>query len=103
MRGARRSPSQVRCAGLDEAAYTSGGEHVVGAHAARAAAGSALYRMAYGGGFGALRTAAEQPPGWDRVRGAEVRGAAPLGEWQEAYTTRHWLVRVYRLADAAAV
>lgn len=39
-----------------------------------------------------------KPPGYDRVRGAEIGNKDfELNTLEEAYTTEHWLVRIYRV------
>lgn len=39
-----------------------------------------------------------RPPGYDRVRGAEIGNKDfNLDVLEEAYTTEHWLVRIYKV------
>lgn len=41
---------------------------------------------------------AGRPPGFDRVRGAEIGNKDfNLDVLEEAYTTEHWLVRIYKV------
>lgn len=41
---------------------------------------------------------AERPPGYDRVRNAEIGNKDfELDVLEEAYTTEHWLVRIYKV------
>lgn len=41
-----------------------------------------------------------KPPGYDRVRGAEIGNKDfELDVLEEAYTTEHWLVRIYKVKD----
>ena len=41
-----------------------------------------------------------KPPGYDRVRSAEIGNKNfELKVLEEAYTTEHWLVRIYRVKD----
>lgn len=41
-----------------------------------------------------------KPPGFDRVRGAEIGNKDfELDVLEEAYTTEHWLVRIYKVKD----
>ncbi|MBN3285026.1 STT3A glycosyltransferase, partial [Polyodon spathula] len=42
----------------------------------------------------------ERPPGYDRVRNAEIGNKDfELDVLEEAYTTEHWLVRIYKVKD----
>lgn len=41
-----------------------------------------------------------KPPGYDRVRNAEIGNKDfELDVLEEAYTTEHWLVRIYKVKD----
>lgn len=41
-----------------------------------------------------------KPPGYDRVRAAEIGNKDfELDVLEEAYTTEHWLVRIYKVKD----
>lgn len=41
-----------------------------------------------------------RPPGFDRVRSAEIgHKDFNLGVLEEAYTTEHWLVRIYKVPE----
>lgn len=43
-------------------------------------------------------SSAERPPGYDRVRNAEIGNKDfELDVLEEAYTTEHWLVRIYKV------
>lgn len=45
---------------------------------------------------------AERPPGYDRVRNAEIGNKDfELDVLEEAYTTEHWLVRIYKVNTSA--
>lgn len=45
-----------------------------------------------------LTFSAERPPGYDRVRNAEIGNKDfELDVLEEAYTTEHWLVRIYKV------
>lgn len=47
---------------------------------------------------------AERPPGYDRVRNAEIGNKDfELDVLEEAYTTEHWLVRIYKVTLHSAV
>jgi len=46
---------------------------------------------------------AERPPGYDRVRNAEIGNKDfELDVLEEAYTTEHWLVRIYKVKMAGS-
>lgn len=41
-----------------------------------------------------------KPPGYDRVRNTEIGNKDfELDVLEEAYTTEHWLVRIYKVKD----
>jgi dolichyl-diphosphooligosaccharide--protein glycosyltransferase len=41
-----------------------------------------------------------KPPGYDRVRNAEIGNKDfELDVLEEAYTSEHWLVRIYKVKD----
>ena len=43
---------------------------------------------------------AGKPPGYDRVRHAEIGNKDfELDVMEEAYTTEHWVVRIYKVKD----
>lgn len=43
---------------------------------------------------------AGKPPGYDRVRNSEIGNKDfELDVLEEAYTTEHWLVRIYKVKD----
>lgn len=43
---------------------------------------------------------AGKPPGYDRVRNAEIGNKDfELDVLEEAYTTEHWIVRIYKVKD----
>lgn len=47
---------------------------------------------------------AERPPGYDRVRNAEIGNKDfELDVLEEAYTTEHWLVRIYKVYQHIAI
>ena len=50
--------------------------------------------------FGQVYTERSRPPGWDRVRNAEIGNKNfELDVLEEAYTTEHWIVRIYKVKD----
>ncbi|CAH0557609.1 unnamed protein product [Brassicogethes aeneus] len=56
-----------------------------------------MYKMCYYR-FGQVYTEGGKPPGYDRVRGAEIGNKDfELDVLEEAYTTEHWLVRIYKV------
>lgn len=45
-------------------------------------------------------TCTGKPPGYDRVRNAEIGNKDfELDVLEEAYTTEHWIVRIYKVKD----
>ena len=47
-----------------------------------------------------MYTERSRPPGWDRVRNAEIGNKNfELDVLEEAYTTEHWIVRIYKVKD----
>lgn len=57
---------------------------------------SLMYKLSYYN-FGEMRTH-HQHTGWDRVRGVEIgHKNFKLKHVEEAYTTEHWIVRIYRV------
>lgn len=47
-----------------------------------------------------MYTEGGKPPGYDRVRTAEIGNKDfELETMEEAYTTEHWLVRIYKVKD----
>uniref|UniRef100_W8BAI9 Dolichyl-diphosphooligosaccharide--protein glycosyltransferase subunit STT3A n=1 Tax=Ceratitis capitata TaxID=7213 RepID=W8BAI9_CERCA len=58
-----------------------------------------MYKMCYYR-FGQVYTEGGKPPGYDRVRAAEIGNKDfELDVLEEAYTTEHWLVRIYKVKD----
>nr|XP_018900481.1 PREDICTED: dolichyl-diphosphooligosaccharide--protein glycosyltransferase subunit STT3A [Bemisia tabaci] len=56
-----------------------------------------MYKMCYYR-FGGVYTEEGKPPGYDRVRSAEIGNKDfELDVLEEAYTTEHWLVRIYKV------
>lgn len=58
-----------------------------------------MYKLCYYR-FGQVYTEGGKPAGYDRVRNAEI-GAKDfeLDVLDEAYTTEHWIVRIYKVKD----
>lgn len=79
--------------------YSSSGEFRVDKDGAPALHNCLMYKMCYYR-FGKVHTEGGKPPGWDRVRGAEIGNKDfELDVLEEAYTTEHWLVRIYKVKD----
>jgi len=58
-----------------------------------------MYKMCYYR-FGEVYTERDRPPGYDRVRNAEIGNKnVELQYIEEAYTSQHWLVRIYRVKE----
>ncbi|XP_045760718.1 dolichyl-diphosphooligosaccharide--protein glycosyltransferase subunit STT3A isoform X2 [Maniola jurtina] len=77
--------------------YTGSGEFRVDAHGSPTLLNCLMYKMSYYK-FGLVYTEGGRPPGYDRVRGAEIGNKDfNLDVLEEAYTTEHWLVRIYKV------
>lgn len=58
-----------------------------------------MYKMCYYR-FGQVYTEQGKPSGYDRVRNAEIGNKEfELDVLEEAYTTEHWIVRIYKVKD----
>uniref|UniRef100_V5GLQ0 Dolichyl-diphosphooligosaccharide--protein glycosyltransferase subunit STT3A n=1 Tax=Ixodes ricinus TaxID=34613 RepID=V5GLQ0_IXORI len=79
--------------------YTSSGEFSVDREGSPVLLNCLMYKMCYYR-FGSVYTEAGKPPGYDRVRNAEIGNKDfELDVLEEAYTTEHWLVRIYKVKD----
>lgn len=77
--------------------YTSAGEFRVDAEGSKILLNSLMYKISYYR-FGEVFTESGRPAGFDRVRGAEIGNKMfELNVLEEAYTTEHWLVRIYKV------
>ncbi|KAG2470023.1 STT3A glycosyltransferase, partial [Polypterus senegalus] len=77
--------------------YTSTGEFRVDREGSPVLLNCLMYKMCYYR-FGQVYTEAKRPPGYDRVRNAEIGNKDfELDVLEEAYTTEHWLVRIYKV------
>ncbi|RWS30280.1 dolichyl-diphosphooligosaccharide--protein glycosyltransferase subunit STT3A-like protein [Leptotrombidium deliense] len=77
--------------------YTSSGEFRIDREGSPTLLNCLMYKMCYYR-FGSVYTESGKPPGWDRVRGAEIGNKDfDLQVLEEAYTTEHWLVRIYKV------
>lgn len=93
----------VRIAGsvdpnIKEAQYLNNrGEYRIDSSASPALLNSLMYKMCFYR-FGEMMTEYQQPPGFDRVRHVEIGNKDfELKHIEEAYTTEHYLVRIYKV------
>jgi dolichyl-diphosphooligosaccharide--protein glycosyltransferase len=62
---------------------------------------SLMYKMSYYE-FGKVMTEHNKPTGYDRVRNVEIGlKDVELTHLEEAFTSEHWLVRIYKVKKAA--
>lgn len=79
--------------------FTPQGEFRVDRDGAPAMLNCLMYKMSYYR-FGEVFTEGNKPAGWDRIRNAEIGNKDfKLDTLEEAYTTEHWLVRIYKVKD----
>jgi len=79
--------------------YTSSGEFRTDKEGAPALLNCMMYKMCFYR-FGAVYTEQGKPTGYDRVRNVEIGNKEfELDVLEEAYTTEHWLVRIYKVKD----
>lgn len=79
--------------------YTPQGEFRVDKEGSPTLLNCLMYKMCYYR-FGAVYTEASKPTGYDRVRNSEIGNKDfELDVLEEAYTTEHWLVRIYKVKD----
>uniref|UniRef100_H3BAG6 Dolichyl-diphosphooligosaccharide--protein glycosyltransferase subunit STT3A n=1 Tax=Latimeria chalumnae TaxID=7897 RepID=H3BAG6_LATCH len=77
--------------------YTPTGEFRVDREGSPVLLNCLMYKMCYYR-FGQVYTEAKRPAGYDRVRNAEIGNKDfELDVLEEAYTTEHWLVRIYKV------
>ena len=77
--------------------YTSSGEFRVDQGGSPVLLNCLMYKMCYYK-FGSVFTEGGKPSGYDRVRNAEIGNKDfELDVLEEAYTTEHWLVRIYKV------
>ncbi|TRY71967.1 hypothetical protein TCAL_01146 [Tigriopus californicus] len=79
--------------------YTPSGEFRVDSEGSPTLHNCLMYKMCYYR-FGQMYTEGGKPSGYDRVRNAEI-GVKDfeLDVLEEAYTTEHWIVRIYKVKD----
>merc|ERR1719322_2267822 len=81
--------------------YTANGEFRVDAGGSPTLLNSLMYKMCYYR-FGEVQTDFRSPPGFDRTRNVEIGNKnIKFEHLEEAYTTEHWLVRIYRVNPPA--
>lgn len=79
--------------------YSPSGEFRVDKEGSPTLLNSLMYKMCYYR-FGQVYSEGGKPPGYDRVRGAEIGNKDfELDVLEEAYTTEHWLVRIYKVKN----
>ncbi|GAB6018660.1 Dolichyl-diphosphooligosaccharide--protein glycosyltransferase subunit stt3a [Chamberlinius hualienensis] len=79
--------------------YTPSGEFRVDKEGSPVLLNCLMYKMCYYR-FGSVYTEASKPQGYDRVRNVEIGNKDfELDVLEEAYTTEHWLVRIYKVKD----
>jgi len=79
--------------------FTSTGEFRVDSEGSQVLQNCMMYKMCYYR-FGQVYTEQNQPSGYDRVRNAEIGNKDfELDVLDEAYTTEHWIVRIYKVKD----
>jgi len=79
--------------------YTPSGEFRVDADGSQTLQNCMMYKMCYYR-FGQVYTEQNQPTGYDRVRNAEIGNKDfELDTLEEAYTSEHWIVRIYKVKD----
>jgi len=79
--------------------YTPSGEFRVDQDGSPTLLNCLMYKMCYYK-FGGVYTEGGKPAGYDRVRNAEIGNKDfELDVLEEAYTTEHWLVRIYKVKN----
>lgn len=79
--------------------YSSTGEFRVDREGSSTLLNCLMYKLSYYR-FGQMYTEGGKPTGYDRVRSAEIGNKDfELDVLEEAYTTEHWLVRIYKVKD----
>uniref|UniRef100_A0A914WPH7 Dolichyl-diphosphooligosaccharide--protein glycosyltransferase subunit STT3A n=1 Tax=Plectus sambesii TaxID=2011161 RepID=A0A914WPH7_9BILA len=77
--------------------YTPTGEFRIDREGSQTMLNSLMYKLCYYR-FGGVYTEQGRPTGYDRVRNSEIGNKDfELDFLEEAYTTEHWIVRIYRV------
>jgi dolichyl-diphosphooligosaccharide--protein glycosyltransferase len=83
----------------EEDYFTPKGEFRVDSEGSQTLLNCLMYKMCYYR-FGSVYTEQGKPSGYDRVRNAEIGNKDfELEVLEEAYTTEHWIVRIYKVKD----
>lgn len=84
------------CVSQESDYFTEHGEFRVDAEGSPTLLNSLMYKLSYYR-FGELKLDYRSPAGYDRTRNAVIGNKDfKLTYLEEAYTTEHWLVRIYR-------
>ncbi|XKL60525.1 hypothetical protein PGB90_007582 [Kerria lacca] len=79
--------------------YSPTGEFRIDSGGSSTMLNSLMYKLCYYN-FGKVYSEGHKPPGYDRVRNAEIGNKYfELDKLEEAYTTEHWLVRIYKVKN----
>jgi len=79
--------------------YTPQGEFRIDRNGSPTLLNCLMYKLCYYR-FGSVYTEQGKPSGYDRVRNAEIGNKDfQLDMLEEAYTTEHWIVRIYKVKD----
>eukprot|EP01126_Amoeba_proteus_P024135 TRINITY_DN2428_c0_g1_i1.p1 TRINITY_DN2428_c0_g1~~TRINITY_DN2428_c0_g1_i1.p1 ORF type:complete len:609 (-),score=92.91 TRINITY_DN2428_c0_g1_i1:41-1867(-) len=79
--------------------YSSRGEFRIDSAGSNKLLNCLMYKLCYYR-FGQVYTDKDKPGGWDRVREAEIGNKNfKLKYFEEAYTSEHWIVRIYKVKD----
>jgi len=79
--------------------YSPSGEFRVDREGSSTMLNCLMYKLCYYR-FGQMYTEGNKPTGYDRVRSSEIGNKDfELDVLEEAYTTEHWLVRIYKVKD----
>jgi len=79
--------------------YTPQGEFRVDKEGSQTLLNCLMYKLSYYK-FGNMYTDSDKPTGYDRVRNAEIGNKNfELSKFEEAYTTEHWMVRIFKVKD----
>eukprot|EP00823_Brevimastigomonas_motovehiculus_P005613 TRINITY_DN417_c0_g5_i1.p1 TRINITY_DN417_c0_g5~~TRINITY_DN417_c0_g5_i1.p1 ORF type:complete len:744 (-),score=196.74 TRINITY_DN417_c0_g5_i1:248-2479(-) len=79
--------------------FTPKGEFRVDRDGSKTLLNSLMYKLCYYK-FGQIQTEQGKPSGWDRVRSVEIgRKDFELEYLDEAFTSEHWLVRIYKVRN----
>ncbi|CAH8863775.1 unnamed protein product [Trichobilharzia szidati] len=91
--GGGEHPNEIR----EQDFLTSNGDYRVDREASQTMLNCLMYKLSYYR-FGEVRLDMHTPSGYDRTRGVEIgRKNFDLDFLEEAFTSKHWLVRIYRV------